>query len=105
MKILFALSNENITEAIKKEYQKNYKTQLTTKNVYYFNAIIKELQNNKTYDVIVINEELEPFNTINYDTIDKFLLEKLKTIREEATNAEGNVIPIIFAIVVQGWRR
>jgi len=96
MKILFALSNENITEAIKKEYQKNYKTQLTTKNVYYFNAIIKELQNNKTYDVIVINEELEPFNTINYDTIDKFLLEKLKTIREEATNAEGNVIPIIF---------
>ena len=96
MKILFAVSNENIAEAIKREYQSNYKSQLITKNVYYFNAIIKELQNNKTYDVVIVSEDLEPFANNNYDTIDKFLSEKLVTIREEAINAEGNRVPIIF---------
>lgn len=96
MKILFAVSNENIAEAIKKEYQNNYKSQLLTKNVYYFNAIIKELQNNKTYDVVIVSEDLEPFANNNYDTIDKFLSDKLVTIREEAINSEGNRVPIIF---------
>lgn len=96
MKILFAVSNENIAEAIKKEYQNNYKSQLITKNVYYFNAIIKELQNNKTYDVVIVSEDLEPFANNNYDTIDKFLSDKLVTIREEAINSEGNRVPIIF---------
>lgn len=96
MKILFAVSNENIAEAIKKEYQNNYKEQLTTKNVYYFNAIIKELQNNKTYDVVIISEDLEPFANNNYDTIDKFLAEKLLTIREEAVNAQGVPVPVVF---------
>ncbi len=31
MKILFAVSNENIAEAIKREYQNNYKLQLVAK--------------------------------------------------------------------------
>ncbi len=96
MKILFAVSNENIAEAIKREYQNNYKAQLLSKNVYYFNAIIKELQLNKTYDVAIISEDLEPFANNNYDTIDKFLSDKLATIREYAVNQEGNPIPIIF---------
>jgi len=96
MKILFAVSNENISEAVKREYQNNYKAQLVTKNVYYFNAIIKELQNNKTYDVVIISEDLEPFANNNYDTIDKFLSDKLQTIREEAVDAKGNNVPIIF---------
>lgn len=96
MKILFAVSNENIAEAIKREYQNNYKAQLLSKNVYYFNAIIKELQSNKTYDVAIISEDLEPFANNNYDTIDKFLSDKLETIREYAVNQEGKPIPIIF---------
>jgi len=96
MKILFAVSNENIAEAVKREYQNNYKEQLTTKNVYYFNAVIKELQNNKNYDVIVISEDLEPFANNNYDTIDKFLIDKLKTISEEAVNLNGINMPIVF---------
>ena len=96
MKILFAVSNENIAEAVKKEYQNNYKAQLITKNVYYFNAIIKELQNNKTYDVVIISEDLEPFANNNYDIIDKFLCDKLKIIREEAKNENGENLPIIF---------
>ena len=44
MKVLFAVGNEKISEAIIKEYQKNYSEEIISKNVYYFNAIQKELQ-------------------------------------------------------------
>ena len=60
MKVLFAVSDENISESIVKEYQKQYKEIISYKNVYYFNAIIKELQKDKSYDRIVISEDLEP---------------------------------------------
>ena len=75
MKVLFAVSDENISESIVKEYQKQYKEIISYKNVYYFNAIIKELQKDKSYDRIVISEDLEPFASNNYDTIDKFIFE------------------------------
>ena len=65
MKVLFAVSNENTSEQIVKRYQKEYKKILTFKNVYYFNAIIKELQKDKSYDRIVISEDLEPFTSTN----------------------------------------
>lgn len=44
--------------------------------MYYFNAIIKELQRDKSYDRIVISEDLQPFSNNNYDQIDKFILRK-----------------------------
>lgn len=96
MKILFAVSNENISEAIKREYQNNYRAALITKNVYYFNAIIKELQNNPTYDCVIISEDLEPFANNNYATIDKFIIEKLVNIREAAKGVENKNLPIIL---------
>lgn len=86
MKVLFAVSNENVSEAIVKKYQKDYKEIISYKNVYYFNAIIKEMQRDKSYDRIVISEDLEPFANNNYDTIDKFLFEKLDNISDEATD-------------------
>lgn len=96
MKVLFAVNNDNISEAIIKKYQKEYKEIISYKNVYYFNAILKELQNNKTYDRVVISEDLEPFANNNYDTIDKFLFEKLDRISDEATKANGEDIEIIL---------
>ena len=83
MKVLFAVSSENISEAIIKRYQKEYKEILSYKNVYYFNAILKEIQKDKTYDRIIISEDLEPFSNNNYDTIDKFIFEKLDSISDE----------------------
>ena len=96
MKVLFAVNNDEISNAIVKKYQKDYKEILSYKNVYYFNAILKELQKDKTYDRVVISEDLEPFANNNYDTIDKFLFEKLDNISDEATNAEGNDTDIIL---------
>ena len=96
MKVLFAVNNDEISDAIVKKYQKEYKEILSYKNVYYFNAILKELQKDKTYDRVVISEDLEPFANNNYDTIDKFLFEKLDNISDEATDAEGNDTDIIL---------
>ena len=96
MKVLFAVNNENISESIIKKYQQEYKEIISVKNVYYFNAIVKELQRDKTYDRIVISEDLQPFSNNNYDTIDKFIFEKMDNISDEATNLSGNDIPIIL---------
>ncbi len=96
MKVLFAVNNDDISNAIVKRYQKDYKEILSYKNVYYFNAILKELQKDKTYDRVVISEDLEPFANNNYDTIDKFLFDKLDNISDEATDAEGNDTDIIL---------
>lgn len=96
MKVLFAVSDESISESIVKEYQKQYKEIISYKNVYYFNAIIKELQKDKSYDRIVISEDLEPFASNNYDTIDKFIFEKLDSISDEAIGSDGKDTQIVL---------
>ena len=96
MKVLFAVSNEEISESIVKKYQKEYKEIISYKNVYYFNAILKEIQKDKTYDRIVISEDLEAFTHTQYDQIDKFIFDKLDSISDEASNMKGDDIPIIL---------
>ena len=96
MKVLFAVNNDDISNAIVKKYQKEYKEILSYKSVYYFNAILKELQKDKTYDRVVISEDLEPFANNNYDAIDKFLFDKLDNISDEAINERGKDTDIIL---------
>ena len=96
MKVLFAVSNDNVSSSIIQKYQEKYKEIITSKNVYYFNAIIKELQKDKTYDAVVIGEDLEPISNNNYDTIDKFIFDKLDNISDEAYKPTGEDIPIIL---------
>ena len=96
MKVLFAVSNEEISESIVKKYRTEYKQIISYKNVYYFNAILKEIQKDKSYDRIVISEELEAFTHTQYDQIDKFIFEKLDGISDEASNNAGEDIPIIL---------
>ena len=96
MKVLFAVSDENISDSIIKKYQQEYKEIISSKNVYYFNAIAKELQKDKTYDRIIISEDLEPFANNNYEVIDKFIFEKLDHISDEAVSNNGQDIPIIL---------
>lgn len=96
MRVLFAVNNEKISESIVKKYQLEYKEIISAKNVYYFNAIIKELQRNRNYDRIVISEDLEPYSNRNYEMIDKFLFEKLDNISDEASSNTDSEIPIIL---------
>ncbi len=96
MKVLFAVNNESISDSIIKKYQQEYKEIITSKNVYYFDAITRELQKDKTYDRIVISEDVEPFANNNYGVIDKFIFERLDSISDEATGNNGQDIPIIL---------
>ena len=96
MKILFAVNNEKISKSIVKKYQSDYKKIISYKNVYYFNAILKELQKDNTYDRIIISEDLEPFTNNNYEQIDKFIFDKLDNISDEATNSIRADTPIIL---------
>ena len=96
MKVLFAVNDEKDAESITRMYQKEYKEIISSKTVYYYNAIIKELQKDKTYDRIVISEDLEMFSSDNYQAVDKFIFEKMDTISDEATNVDGSDIPIIL---------
>ncbi len=95
MKVLFAVSNESISEAIIKRYPKEFKEILSYKNVYYFNAILKEIQKDKTYDRIVISEDLEPFVNTNADSIDNFIFEHLDKISDEANDEKETSIILI----------
>ena len=96
MKVLFAVSNENTSQAIIKKYQSEYKKIISYKNVYYFNAILKELQRDKSYDRIVISEDLEQYVNTDYEQMDKFLFDRLDSISDEASNIKGEDIPIIL---------
>lgn len=95
MKVLFAVSDENISKLIVQKYQKDYKEIISHKNVYYFNAMLKEIQKDKSYDRIVISEDLEQFGNSNYQQMDKFIFDKLDDISDEAYNTQGENIPII----------
>ena len=96
MKVLFAVNNDKISEAVIKKYPKEYKELLSYKNVYYFNAILKEIQNDKSYDRIVISEDLEPFVNTNHDSIDNFIFNHLDKISDEAQGNDGREMSIIL---------
>lgn len=96
MKVLFAVSNESISDSIVKKYQKDYKEIISYKNVYYFNAILKEIQRDKTYDRIIISEDLEPFANNDYEAIDRFIFDKLDSVSDEAIDNKGDDTPIIL---------
>ena len=105
MRVLFAVNNEKISEAITKKYQSMYKEIISGKNVYFFNAIIKELQKDKSYDRIVIGEDLESYANNNYEVIDNFLYDKLDSISDEASNSREGDIPIILIATDRRERR
>lgn len=96
MKVLFAVNDENISTSIVKKYQKQYKEIISYKNVYYFNAILKELQRNKNYDRVVISEDLEEFTSTSYEQKDKFIFDRLDNISDEAVSDDGTDIPIVL---------
>ena len=93
MKILFAVSNEKITEQVVAKYQIMYNELLSYKEVYYYNAVVKELEKNKDYDAIVIDESLE---SVSNDKGDQYLLNNLDAITDVAVNKSNMAMPIIL---------
>ena len=96
MKVLFAVHDEKVSLSIVKKYQREYKEIISYKNVYYFNAILKEIQRDKSYDRIIIDEDLEEFTSTSYEEKDRFVFNKLDSVTDEASNSNGKEIPIIL---------
>ena len=80
---------------------REYKEIISSKNVYYFDAIVRELQKDKTYDRIVLSEDVEPFTNIYYGVMDNFFFTRLDRISDEATTPTGQDIPIILIMTRQ----
>lgn len=93
MKVLFAVSNEKITEQVVAKYQVMYNELLSYKEVYYYNAVVKELEKTKDYNAIVIDESLE---SVSNDKGDQYLLNNLDAITDVTVNNDNTQIPIIL---------
>ena len=88
MKILFAINNEQITSKILEKYKDLYGEELEYKSVYYFKALLAEVKKDKSYDRILIFEDLEPYVNNNMEAIDQYLFNKIDSISDEIENTE-----------------
>ena len=60
MKVLFAIRDDNnIVDSIARKYQRDYNKKLLYKEVKNFTAILRELQQNNSYDRIVISDNID----------------------------------------------
>ena len=54
------------------------------------------MQRDKTYDRIVISEDLEQYASSDHEQMDNFIFGRLDSISDEASNVKGEDIPIIL---------
>ncbi len=83
MKVLFAVGNASLSEKIASLYYSTYGEKIEYKDVFYFKAILEEVKRDKSYDRIVIAEQLEPMQNNVIDEIDKMLFNNIDSITDE----------------------
>lgn len=88
MKVLFAMRKDSVSKSISDMYYERYGEVLEYKNVFFFKALIEEVKNNKTYDRIVIDEDLEEYRTKDIEQLDNALFNNIDKITDEISDAE-----------------
>ena len=88
MKVLFALGNEQISKRVAEKYYDKYGEELEYKNVFYFKALLDEVKRDKTYDRIIISEDLEQFHVKNLESLDKFIFNNVDNVTDEIEDSE-----------------
>lgn len=88
MKVLFAVGKDQWSKTASERYYEKYGDTLEYKNVFYFKALIDEVRKNKTYDRIVIHEDLEQFKAKDIEQIDRKLYSYIDTITDEIQDSE-----------------
>ena len=83
MKVLFAIGDAVVSENIVKQYFSLYGEKLEYKNVFYFKALLEEVKRDKTYDRIVIAEQLEPPKSNVVDAIDQMIFNNIDSVTDE----------------------
>lgn len=77
-----------LAKKISDKYFEKYNESLEYKSVFYFKALINEVKVNKTYDRIVINENLEAWENKDPELVDKFLFTNIDNITDEAEDVD-----------------
>ena len=88
MKVLFALGNEQLSKRVAEKYFEKYGEEIEYKNVFYFKALLDEVKKDKTYDRIVIKEELEQFQLKNIESLDRFIFNNIDNVTDEIEDSE-----------------
>ena len=83
MKVLFAIGNAAVSEEVKKQYYALYDEKIESKDVFYFKAILEEVKRDKSYDRIVIAEQLEPMQNNVVDANDQVIFNNIDSITDE----------------------
>ena len=88
MKVLFAVGNDQWAKTTSERYYEKYGETLEYKNVFYFKALIEEVRRDKTYDRIVIHEDLEQYRAKDIEQLDRKLYSCIDTITDEIQDSE-----------------
>ena len=96
MKLLFAIKDENnIVDSVVRKYKQNHGEKVIFKELNNFNAIIKELQQNNSYDRIIVSDDVD--EKINRsEKKSKIILERIKTICQITKKNGKKRAPIIM---------
>ncbi|MBQ6860296.1 MAG: hypothetical protein IJO08_01455 [Clostridia bacterium] len=92
MKVLFAVGNDQLSKNIADKYYEKYGEVLEYKNVFYFKALIEEVKRDKTYNRIVINEEIEEYRATDLEQIDRKIFNYIDQITDEIPDADVIII-------------
>ena len=88
MKVLFAIGNEQTSKKVAEKYYNKYSEELEYKNVFYFKALLEEVKKDKTYDRIVISEDLEQFYVKSIEAFDRIIFNYIDSITDEIEDSE-----------------
>ena len=88
MKVLFAIGNEQTSKKVAEKYYNKYGEELEYKNVFYFKALLEEVKKDKTYDRIVISEDLEQFYVKSIEAFDRIIFNYIDGITDEIEDSE-----------------
>ena len=90
MKVLFATGSavEQTSKKIAERYYEKFGEELDYKNVFYFKSLIEEVKKDKTYDRIVVSEDLETFVLKNLESLDRYVFNNIDAITDEIEDSE-----------------
>ncbi len=88
MKVLFAIGRVNASKGVAEKYYNKYGEELEYKDVFYFKALLEEVKRDKTYDRIVISEDLEQFNVKSIEAFDRMMFNYIDNITDEIEDSE-----------------
>ena len=89
MKALLAVGNEHVSKNIADRYFEKYGETLDYKTVFYFKSIVDTIREDKSYDVLVIQEEsMEQYKAKTIEQIDSEIYGYVDTITDEIQDTE-----------------